>query len=86
MDCLRGELAPADMWTLVAETADSCCTGSSTIHRRSMAYKSYPEDSCHVISNKGYANSLASSCRNKSPQRQTREDMAGFDGWGQCIG
>jgi hypothetical protein len=51
-----------------------------------MGYRSYPEDSCHGISNKGYANSLASSCCDKSPQRQTRGDMAGFEAWGQCTG
>jgi hypothetical protein len=32
MSCTRGELAPADMWTLVAETADSCCTGAGATH------------------------------------------------------
>jgi hypothetical protein len=86
VDFLRGDLAPADMWTLVTETADSCCTGTGAIHAQSMVYRSYPEDSCHIIANKGYANSLASSCRDKSPQRQRRRDMAGFDVWAQCIG
>jgi hypothetical protein len=86
MDCLRSELVPADMWTLVLETADSCYTGAGAVHTLSVVYRSYPEDSCRVISNKGYANSLASSWRNKSPQRQTWGDMAGFDVWGQCIG
>jgi hypothetical protein len=36
MDCPRGELAPASMWTLAAETADSCCTGAGAIHAQSM--------------------------------------------------
>ena len=85
MSCPRGKLDPGRMWTLVAETADSCRTGADTVKGQSMVYGGYPEDSCHDISNKGYANSLASSYCNKSPQRQTREDMARFDAWGQSI-